>query len=163
MNWNKWLRQIHRWLSIAFTIAVIVNIVTQRGTMRHHDLDPGIERPAQAQRVAVGLRVAALDCLFLAAMDDQRRTGFGQHTIEGIALRIRRVHAHRRRQPFDGARAVGDGQAQFIGRPGSVRMQRGDPFEARREIAGQLPNRRDPDPSPTNSRSSIGWGRCQGL
>jgi len=27
LNWNKWLRQIHRWLSIAFTVAVIVNIV----------------------------------------------------------------------------------------------------------------------------------------
>ena len=27
MNWNKWLRQTHRWLSIAFTVAVIVNIV----------------------------------------------------------------------------------------------------------------------------------------
>ena len=27
MNWNKWLRQIHRWLSIAFTVAVIVNVV----------------------------------------------------------------------------------------------------------------------------------------
>jgi quinol-cytochrome oxidoreductase complex cytochrome b subunit len=25
MNWNKWLRQIHRWLAIAFTAAVIVN------------------------------------------------------------------------------------------------------------------------------------------
>ena len=27
MNWNKWLRQTHRWLSIAFTLAVIVNLV----------------------------------------------------------------------------------------------------------------------------------------
>ncbi len=27
MNWNSWVRQIHRWLSIAFTVAVIVNIV----------------------------------------------------------------------------------------------------------------------------------------
>ena len=27
MNWNKWVRQIHRWLSIAFTVTVIVNIV----------------------------------------------------------------------------------------------------------------------------------------
>ena len=27
MNWNKWVRQIHRWLSIAFTLAVIVNVV----------------------------------------------------------------------------------------------------------------------------------------
>ena len=24
MNWNKWIRQTHRWLSIAFTLAVIV-------------------------------------------------------------------------------------------------------------------------------------------
>jgi hypothetical protein len=27
LNRNNWLRQIHRWLSIAFTVAVIVNIV----------------------------------------------------------------------------------------------------------------------------------------
>ncbi len=25
MNWNKWLRLTHRWLSIAFTVVVIVN------------------------------------------------------------------------------------------------------------------------------------------
>jgi hypothetical protein len=27
MKWNTWIRQIHRWLSIAFTVTVIVNIV----------------------------------------------------------------------------------------------------------------------------------------
>ena len=27
MNWNKWVRQTHRWLSVVFTAAVIVNIV----------------------------------------------------------------------------------------------------------------------------------------
>jgi cellulose synthase/poly-beta-1,6-N-acetylglucosamine synthase-like glycosyltransferase len=27
MNWNKWIRQTHRWLSVAFTLAVMVNIV----------------------------------------------------------------------------------------------------------------------------------------
>jgi len=27
MNWNKWIRQIHRWLTIAFTVAVIINAV----------------------------------------------------------------------------------------------------------------------------------------
>lgn len=27
MNWNMWLRQLHRWLSIAFTVAVIVNLI----------------------------------------------------------------------------------------------------------------------------------------
>ncbi len=30
MNWNEWIRQMHRWLSIAFTVAVIVNIVALR-------------------------------------------------------------------------------------------------------------------------------------
>ena len=27
MTWNNWIRQIHRWLSIAFTLAVIVTTV----------------------------------------------------------------------------------------------------------------------------------------
>ncbi|NKL32339.1 hypothetical protein GFL49_00490 [Rhizobium leguminosarum bv. viciae] len=27
MNWNNGFRQIHRWLSIAFTVAVIANII----------------------------------------------------------------------------------------------------------------------------------------
>ena len=27
MNWNKWVRQTHRWLAIAFTVAVIVTFV----------------------------------------------------------------------------------------------------------------------------------------
>ncbi len=27
MKWNNWIRQSHRWLSIAFTVLVIVNIV----------------------------------------------------------------------------------------------------------------------------------------
>jgi hypothetical protein len=27
LNWNKWFRQTHRWLSIAFTVGVIVNTI----------------------------------------------------------------------------------------------------------------------------------------
>ena len=27
MNWSKWIRQIHRWLSIVFTLTVIANFV----------------------------------------------------------------------------------------------------------------------------------------
>ena len=27
MNWNKWVRQVHRWLSIIFTATVIANFV----------------------------------------------------------------------------------------------------------------------------------------
>ncbi|MFZ2101172.1 MAG: hypothetical protein WAU86_11465 [Oricola sp.] len=28
MNWNKWIRQTHRWLSMIFTATVIANFVT---------------------------------------------------------------------------------------------------------------------------------------
>jgi hypothetical protein len=27
MNWSKWIRQIHRWVAIAFTLTVIANFV----------------------------------------------------------------------------------------------------------------------------------------
>ena len=27
MNWNAWVRQIHRWVSIAFTVTVIANFI----------------------------------------------------------------------------------------------------------------------------------------
>ncbi len=27
MNWNKWIRQTHRWLSTVFTVAIIVNFI----------------------------------------------------------------------------------------------------------------------------------------
>jgi len=25
LNWNKWIRQTHRWLSVALTVAIIIN------------------------------------------------------------------------------------------------------------------------------------------
>ena len=27
MNWNTWIRQIHRWLSIIFTVGFLINLV----------------------------------------------------------------------------------------------------------------------------------------
>ena len=27
MSWNKWIRQFHRWISIAFTVTVIANFI----------------------------------------------------------------------------------------------------------------------------------------
>jgi heme A synthase len=27
LNWNKWIRQVHRWLALAFTVAIIANVV----------------------------------------------------------------------------------------------------------------------------------------
>jgi hypothetical protein len=34
MNWNRLIRQGHRWLSIAFTVAVIINIVAMAMEMQ---------------------------------------------------------------------------------------------------------------------------------
>jgi len=31
LNWNKWIRQVHRWLSFAFTAAVIANVAATSG------------------------------------------------------------------------------------------------------------------------------------
>ena len=31
MKWNTWVRQLHRWLSVAFTVAVVVVIVALVG------------------------------------------------------------------------------------------------------------------------------------
>lgn len=31
LNWSKWIRQIHRWLAIVFTVAVIINVVAVVG------------------------------------------------------------------------------------------------------------------------------------
>lgn len=27
MHWNRWIRQTHRWLSMAFTAAILINLV----------------------------------------------------------------------------------------------------------------------------------------
>ena len=27
MNWNKWVRQLHRWLSVAFALSVVTTFV----------------------------------------------------------------------------------------------------------------------------------------
>ncbi|MDO3703559.1 hypothetical protein Q3W71_17970 [Micromonospora sp. C28SCA-DRY-2] len=27
MNWNAWIRQLHRWLAIAFTVTVVVTVI----------------------------------------------------------------------------------------------------------------------------------------
>ena len=32
MNWNGWVRQFHRWVSIAFTLTVIANFVVMGAT-----------------------------------------------------------------------------------------------------------------------------------
>ena len=59
MNWNKLIRETHRWLSIAFTLAVIANIVamlTQK---------PGSEAAGQDQSAVLVGMLALLPLIVL--------------------------------------------------------------------------------------------------
>lgn len=101
------------------------------------DLHPGTQRPAQAR----GCRSAFMSLPLTAFSSPQwtingKSAGLRQPTVEGIALCIGRVHAHRR-QPFDGRGAVGDGQFQVIGGARPIGMQRRHPLK-RREVPRQL-------------------------
>ncbi|MGW1059530.1 hypothetical protein [Micromonospora rubida] len=33
MRWNKWIRQLHRWVSIAFTVTVVIGFVAASGAL----------------------------------------------------------------------------------------------------------------------------------
>lgn len=33
MNWNVWIRQFHRWMSVAFTLGFLVNLVVAMGSI----------------------------------------------------------------------------------------------------------------------------------
>ena len=41
MNWNYWVRQNHRWLSVVFTILVLVNIVVNILPLAQEQLTSG--------------------------------------------------------------------------------------------------------------------------
>ena len=72
LNWNKWVRQTHRWASIAFTIAVIVNIVAiaQKGYTASVGL---LAVVPLALQFVTGLYLFVLP--YAAKWDSGRRTG----------------------------------------------------------------------------------------
>ena len=83
LNWNTWIRQIHRWLSIAFTVAVIVNVVamTQEDRRSGSACWPLLPaHPADAHR---SLPVRAAVCRRVARRDAPAdRSGDGQEASE---------------------------------------------------------------------------------
>lgn len=42
MNWNKWIRQIHRWLSVVFTLLVLLNVVVNVAPLVQQELVLGL-------------------------------------------------------------------------------------------------------------------------
>ena len=72
MNLNKWIRQTHRWLSMAFTVAVIVNIVAIG--MKKYSNSMGLLAVAPlALLFLTGLYLFALP--YAARWRSERRTG----------------------------------------------------------------------------------------
>jgi len=72
MNWNKWVRQTHRWLSAAFTVAVLANIVAIG--MKKYSNSMGLLAVAPlALLFLTGLYLFALP--YAARWRSERRTG----------------------------------------------------------------------------------------
>jgi hypothetical protein len=72
LNWSKWVRQFHRWLSIAFTAGVVVNIIAM-----------GKEEPAAwiGLLALLPLVFLLLTGLYLFVLPYAAKWGFARHTI----------------------------------------------------------------------------------
>jgi hypothetical protein len=78
MNWNAWIRQAHRWLSVAFTLMVIANLLVR-----------GREPIALYVGLAtlVPLALMLLSGLYLFALPYLARRHAGRGLPEGAAPR----------------------------------------------------------------------------
>ncbi len=82
MNWNKWVRQTHRWLSIAFTVTVIANFVAlarEVGCLRLGDLLAAA--PARLAPVHRSVLVRAAVCHQVAQRATHRLNGAAQTKV----------------------------------------------------------------------------------
>lgn len=76
MNWNKWIRQIHRWLSIVFTVTVVANFVAL-GVGRGQGPAPWI-----TYAPLLPLALLLFSGLYLFALPYLRRRRGGHRTLE---------------------------------------------------------------------------------
>jgi hypothetical protein len=114
----------------AFSPTIQLLAVAQRGTVRDDDAHAGVQRPAQAQRVAQVLAEAD-HRLLVAGMRDQRQAQARQPGVEAVAAWAGRIDVLRRWQPFDGACPARYGGVEPVQRAWIVGVHRGHPFEVR--------------------------------
>lgn len=76
MNWNRWVRQTHRWLSIAFTATVIANFVA-RG------LEKGEPPPWLTYSPLLPLFILLFSGLYMFILPYVRKTGGGRYAGAG--------------------------------------------------------------------------------
>jgi hypothetical protein len=75
LNWNNWVRQIHRWVSIAFTVTVIANVVAMaRGE--------GMPPPWVTYSPLLPLAVLLLTGLYLFVLPYAARWRRGRPNVE---------------------------------------------------------------------------------
>ena len=76
MNWNKWIRQTHRWLSMAFTVAVIVNGVAVAEEKYTASAGPVGGAPARLASVHRSVLVRAAVCHQMGQRATHRLNGW---------------------------------------------------------------------------------------
>jgi len=74
LNWNTWIRQIHRWLSIAFTVTVIANFVALAQT------SGGMPSPWVTYSPLLPLALLLLTGLYLFVLPYATRSRSGRGT-----------------------------------------------------------------------------------
>jgi hypothetical protein len=74
LNWNKWVRQIHRWVSIAFTLTVIANFAALARA------GGGMPPPWVTYSPLLPLALLMLSGLYLFALPYTTRWRSGQRT-----------------------------------------------------------------------------------
>ena len=71
MNWNRWIRQTHRWVSIAFTATVIANFIALA-------LGDGIPPPWVTYAPLLPLALLVITGLYLFVLPYATRWGGGR-------------------------------------------------------------------------------------
>ena len=84
MNWNNWIRQTHRWVSIAFTLTVIANFVALGTGQAASRLDHLLAAaPARLAPVHRSVHVRAAVCRQMAQRKGERMNGRSAKEAKG--------------------------------------------------------------------------------
>ena len=150
MNWNKWIRQIHRWLSIAFTVAVIVNVIAM--VLEKQAVWVGLRRCPAVLLCSPALHVRAAVCRNGAA---RRRTD------DAMAGKMRNGGPQEGRK----ARASSPAATRRSRRPTATPPCRptSRPCRAGNATSGAASTRSSCAPSPACTRPSSGTRRFYGI
>ena len=106
--------------------------------MRNDNAYASVQRAAQFQRIAVVLHVGACHCALESCVRNDRQVEPRGRRIEPVAQRRAGIDPHRRRKPFDPARAAALRSLQCFNAIAPVGVHRGHPLENPRIARGRI-------------------------